>query len=426
MREDWADDLRDHVARPLHDHRVTLADVLAVDVVLVVQRRVRDRDSADDHGLELSPRIERARPAHADADLVQPGLGGQRRPLERAGPARPAVQRAEPALLLEGVDLDHDSVDLVVELDAPRLPFAARSGDRIERLVPLGERIRAEAELAQRLQRLPVRLAREPFGRADSVHPHGQRARCGDRGVLLPKGPGSSVPRVRRHLLLRSGEPLVQLPEAGERHVDLAAHLEERRRRVAPHAQGDGRDRPQVDRHVLALDPVPPRRAAHEHAAFVGEVDRQPVDLRLEHVSDRLIGLEALAHVLAPLGQRLVRRHFLERAHRLQVLHLLEAVRDRRSHTLRRRARIARARDAPPRARAARRRDRRTLRPRSPGRRGRGSGRGGGRAARGARTLDRPEFSFWRPSLSMLTTGRKCVRNRQCEFSRSSHWASPQ
>ena len=51
------------------------------------------------------------------------------------------VQRAEPPLLLERVDLDHDPVDLVVELDASLLPRAARLGDRLDGLEPLGERV---------------------------------------------------------------------------------------------------------------------------------------------------------------------------------------------------------------------------------------------------------------------------------------------
>jgi hypothetical protein len=40
VRKDRADDLRDHVAGALDDDEVTLADVLAVDVLLVVERRL--------------------------------------------------------------------------------------------------------------------------------------------------------------------------------------------------------------------------------------------------------------------------------------------------------------------------------------------------------------------------------------------------
>src|SRR5256885_596929 len=85
-----------------------------------------DGDAADLDGFEHRPRIERAGPPHADRDLLQLGRRGHRRPLERTGPARPLVQRSKAALLLERVDLDDDPVDLVVELDAPLLPFRAR------------------------------------------------------------------------------------------------------------------------------------------------------------------------------------------------------------------------------------------------------------------------------------------------------------
>ena len=102
------DDLRDHVAGPLHDHEVALADVLAVDVLLVVERRGRDGDAADLHRLELGPRVQRARAADPDVDLAQGRDRGRRRPLVRARPPGPLVERAEPLLLLEGVELDHD------------------------------------------------------------------------------------------------------------------------------------------------------------------------------------------------------------------------------------------------------------------------------------------------------------------------------
>src|SRR5204863_3028796 len=65
------DDLRDHVARALHDDDVALADVLAVDVLLVVERRARDGDAPDLDRLEHRPRVERAGAADANQDLVQ-------------------------------------------------------------------------------------------------------------------------------------------------------------------------------------------------------------------------------------------------------------------------------------------------------------------------------------------------------------------
>ena len=133
------------------------------------------------------------------------------------------------------------------------------------------------------------------------------------------------------------GEPLVQRLEARDRQVHLAAHLEQGRQPVAEHAERHRPDRAQVDGHVLALDAVAARGATHEHAVLVGEVDRQPVDLRLEHVRDGLVGAEALADVVGPLLERLGGRHLLERPHRRRVRDLLEALRRRGTDPLRRR-----------------------------------------------------------------------------------------
>ena len=91
------------------------------------------------------------------------------------------VQRAEAALLVEGVDLDHDPVDLVVELDAPLLPFAAGRGDRLDRVVTLRVGVRAEAVLAQPLQRLPVTARGKALALTETVDPDRQRPLGGDR-----------------------------------------------------------------------------------------------------------------------------------------------------------------------------------------------------------------------------------------------------
>src|SRR5919109_2727276 len=86
-----ADHLRNDVARALDDDDVALADVLAVDVLLVVKRRARDGDAPDLDRLEHGPRIERPRAADTDRDLEKLRLRGHRRPLEGTRPARAAM-----------------------------------------------------------------------------------------------------------------------------------------------------------------------------------------------------------------------------------------------------------------------------------------------------------------------------------------------
>ena len=172
------DDLRDDVAGALDDHHVALADVLPVDVLLVVEGRARDSDAADLDGLEHRPWVERAGATDADRDLEQLRRSGRGRPLVRARPARPLVQSPEAPLLVDRVDLDHDAVDLVVELDAPALPLLTAAGHLLDRLEPLGVRVGPEAVLAQPREHLELRLELQAFPSARCRTP---RPRAGGR-----------------------------------------------------------------------------------------------------------------------------------------------------------------------------------------------------------------------------------------------------
>ena len=62
---DGRDDLGDDLARAAHDDGVADEHALARDLVGVVQRRHRDRDAADAHGLEHGERRDGARAADA-------------------------------------------------------------------------------------------------------------------------------------------------------------------------------------------------------------------------------------------------------------------------------------------------------------------------------------------------------------------------
>ena len=112
------DDLRDHVAGALHHHGVADADVLGLDVVLVVQGRVAHHDAAHGHRLERGDRGQRAGAPDLDPDRLDHGLGLLGRELLGDRPARRAADVAEPALPVEPVDLDHDAIDLVRQLES--------------------------------------------------------------------------------------------------------------------------------------------------------------------------------------------------------------------------------------------------------------------------------------------------------------------
>ena len=183
------------------------------------------------------------------------------------------------------------------------------------------------------------------------------------------------------------GAPLVERGEVRQRHVDLAAHLDQRRRVVDP--QRDRADRAQVVRDVLADLAVAARGAAHEHAVAVEQRHRQPVDLRLGHELERRVldplAREVVAHAVDPGPQLLLGARVGEREHRLQVRDLLELADRLPAHALGRRVGREQLRVLALDRRAARPAARRRRRRRSRGRRGRSSGGRGRRAARAAR-----------------------------------------
>src|SRR5439155_5461568 len=133
-RLDDLDDLRDHLAALFDEHRVPDADVLALDLVLVVERRARDGRPGERDGLEQRDRRQRAGPSDLDVDREELRRGLLRRVLEGDRPARGL--RGRPSLVLEGqiIELDDDAVDLALELVALRLPLIAVGEGLLDRL----------------------------------------------------------------------------------------------------------------------------------------------------------------------------------------------------------------------------------------------------------------------------------------------------
>ena len=97
------------------------AEVLACDVLLVVERRELHRDAAEMDRLEDGERVEVAELADVPRDVPEQRDRGGRRELPRDRPARVAPDDAEPALQLDVVDLHDAAVDLEVERAAPLL-----------------------------------------------------------------------------------------------------------------------------------------------------------------------------------------------------------------------------------------------------------------------------------------------------------------
>ena len=118
--ESHAHDLRDNVPGALDHDPITDADVLALDLVLIVERRVRDGDATDPDRIESRDRRERAGAADLELDRLEGRLRLLGRELEGDRPARRAGEGAEAFLLVESVDLEHGPVDLDRQVAALR------------------------------------------------------------------------------------------------------------------------------------------------------------------------------------------------------------------------------------------------------------------------------------------------------------------
>ncbi len=280
-------------------------------------------------------------------------IGGGRRELEGDRPAGVVGDLAEVALQRDLVDLDHDPVDVVVDLGAAVLPGGAHGRDLVDRVVTSGVGINPEALVAQPFESPPMARDLEPLGVAELVDPDVERSRGGDRRVELADGAGGRVARIGKGRLTGRRARLVQAFERRERQVGLAADFDHRGRPLTAveraQAQRDGVDRAQVDGHVLADDTVTARGAPLEQAVAVDQRDRQAVDLRFGDVvhggiAEAVRGQQP-AVATVPGAQLVFVAGVGKRQHGLQMAPLVELVERRGADPLCRRVGRAQLRE---------------------------------------------------------------------------------
>ena len=111
---DYAHDLRDDLARALHDHPVAFHQPLRADVVFVVQRSLLHGRAGYVHRLQDRIGVHSSGPADVYSDVQEPGHRLGRGELVCDGPSRLPADDTEVVLEVEAVDLDHDPVAAVV------------------------------------------------------------------------------------------------------------------------------------------------------------------------------------------------------------------------------------------------------------------------------------------------------------------------
>ena len=266
---DHPDDLRDYVAGALHHHRIAGTDAPFGDHVLVMERRARDGDAADEHRLQLGHRGERAGAPDRDRDPVQHGLGLLGGELVGDGPAGRPAGGAQTLLPIETVDLEDDTVDLEIQARPHSLDLPMERTRLVEAGAAPG--VWGEREPPRREPREDIALP--PSQRlahlAPAVGEEAQPAFRRKRRVDLPQAAGGGVARIDECLFAFRLPFPVQRREIHEPYVDLAPDFQPLRHVGARQRVRQVAQRAQILCHVLPGLAVTPGGAEGEPALVV-------------------------------------------------------------------------------------------------------------------------------------------------------------
>ncbi len=185
-----------------------------------------DRCAGQLDRVQVRHRRQRALLADLQFDLLQPGQALLGRELVRHHPARELAGHAQPATLVQVIDLDDHAVRFIGQVVAacgPAVDVVDHLLDVVERL---DVRIDRKTELALEVQRFQVRLNADSLDRAQGVGEQTQAALGAQARIEQLERPGRQVARVGVEVLALGRPFAVDAGQLAALHVDLAAHLE--------------------------------------------------------------------------------------------------------------------------------------------------------------------------------------------------------
>ena len=317
-------DRRDDIACLLDEDPVTDPQILARDLLLIVEGRTGDRAAGDSDRLEFGHRREYAAAADLDGDVEEAGRCLLRLVLVGDGPPGGLARGTEPRVLGDEIGLDDGAVGLEREASADLPEFADRRHHPlsiasspvpgIHGQPPSGQA--SEEFLHRRGQRLSLGGLEGP----ESVEDRRELPFGDDIGIQLLERAGRGVARIGKDrqpllvtLCIDPGKGLL-------RQIDLAPHLEDPRR-LAPQGCRDDADGADIARHLVTGGSVTTGRGTGEAPVLIEEGDRHTVHLRFDRHRDLLAGKKALK-ALHEVGDLLLRVGVVEALHRNEMRNL--------------------------------------------------------------------------------------------------------
>src|SRR5579883_3185184 len=292
------DDLGNHLAGALDQHPVADAQVFALDIALVVQGGPLDGYAANVDRFEQGPGIDRAGAPDIDANVEQTCCDLRGGILKSNRPAWIAGDGAQFLLLHDIINLDDHAIDLVGQVEAIAFPLLAVLHDLIQIVGELDIGIDREAPFADQFQALPLAMHLHALDIADLIAKEVQLAAGGDARILLAQRASGGVARIGEKPAV--ADLLVQLLEAFDRHIDLAAYLHALGNALAAQLLGNAADRAHVRRPVLANHAIPTRGPDDQAAFLIGQSHRQAIDFKLADIRKRGVG-QNIQRALVPV-----------------------------------------------------------------------------------------------------------------------------
>ncbi len=285
----------------------------------------------------MCDRSQCAGTSHLHTDVFDHRTFLPRGELQRDRPAGSLRRPTERALLRDGIDFRHETVDLIRQRIAFHFPASVLLQQIVDALAYDAMRIDLESQRNQRIERFPMAVERRRPVDQQKVREVVELPGSGDRGIEVAQRARRGVAGIRKARLPFGVALGIQTIECSPIHDHLAANFV--LRPVRPGGlQRQRFDGPRILCHVLADGSVASRDRLVEPAVAIVRRQRKPVHLQLDRIAIGLIA-QQLAHAPVEVDQLALIERIVETQHRRRVPDLDESLARLAAHALRRRIR---------------------------------------------------------------------------------------